>query len=160
MTATLQTQLKPASTLMSSSFTAVRRGLLQRKCDCGGTPGPSGECEDCRKKPLSLQRKTPNSELGTRNDFFIPPIIHEVLHSADQPLDAKTRGFMEPRFGHDFSQVRVQGGAPPDIQTKLTTDRPGDQYEKEAERVAEQVMRMTGPGTAETAGRPLPAQQT
>ena len=63
MTATLQTQLKPASTLMSSSFTAVRRGLLQRKCDCGGTPGPSGECEDCRKKPLSLPYHICLSEL-------------------------------------------------------------------------------------------------
>jgi hypothetical protein len=36
-----------------------------------------------------------------------PPIINEVLGSPGQPLDPGTRAFMEPRFGHDFSQVRV-----------------------------------------------------
>lgn len=33
------------------------------------------------------------------------------------------------------------------IQTKLAVNEPGDQYEKEADRVADQVMRMTEPGT-------------
>lgn len=33
--------------------------------------------------------------------------MHEVLHSPGQPLDAETRAFFEPRFGHDFSRVRV-----------------------------------------------------
>ncbi|MDJ0662505.1 MAG: DUF4157 domain-containing protein [Crocosphaera sp.] len=37
----------------------------------------------------------------------VPPIVHEVLRSPGQPLDSITRTFMEPRFGHDFSQVRV-----------------------------------------------------
>ena len=37
----------------------------------------------------------------------VPPIVHEVLRSPGQPLDAATRAFMEPRFGHDFSRVRV-----------------------------------------------------
>ncbi len=36
-----------------------------------------------------------------------PPIVHEVLRSSGRPLDDETRAFMEPRFGHDFSQVRV-----------------------------------------------------
>jgi hypothetical protein len=36
-----------------------------------------------------------------------PPIVHEVLRSSGQPLNLATRAFMEPRFGHDFSQVRV-----------------------------------------------------
>jgi hypothetical protein len=27
------------------SFAPVRSGLLERKCACGGTPGPTGECE-------------------------------------------------------------------------------------------------------------------
>jgi hypothetical protein len=36
-----------------------------------------------------------------------PPIVHEVLQTPGQPLDAEIRSFMEPRFGHDFSQVRV-----------------------------------------------------
>ena len=37
----------------------------------------------------------------------VPPILHDVLNSSGQQLDAGTRAFMEPRFGHDFSQVRV-----------------------------------------------------
>lgn len=37
----------------------------------------------------------------------VPPIVHEVLRSPGQPLDAVTRAYMEPRFGHDFSGVRM-----------------------------------------------------
>jgi hypothetical protein len=33
--------------------------------------------------------------------------VHEALGSTSQPLDASTRDFMESRFGHDFSHVRV-----------------------------------------------------
>jgi hypothetical protein len=35
------------------------------------------------------------------------PIVHDILRSPGQPLDAKTRAFFEPRFGHDFGQIRV-----------------------------------------------------
>lgn len=41
----------------------------------------------------------------------MPPIVHEVLRSPGQPLDLNTRAFMEPRFGHDFSGVRVHTDA-------------------------------------------------
>lgn len=37
----------------------------------------------------------------------VPLNVHETLRAPGQPLDAETRAFMEPRFGHDFSQVRV-----------------------------------------------------
>jgi hypothetical protein len=33
--------------------------------------------------------------------------VEEALHASGQPLDTETRTYMEPRFGHDFSQVRV-----------------------------------------------------
>jgi len=89
-------------------------GTLQRKkCTCGGTPGPTGECESCRKKrEAGLQRKeaaATNSQLSTLNSQpgDAPPIVHEVLRSPGQPLDAATRAFFEPRFGHDLSNVRV-----------------------------------------------------
>jgi hypothetical protein len=36
-----------------------------------------------------------------------PSIVHEVLRSPGRPLDARTRAFMEPRFGRDFGGVRV-----------------------------------------------------
>jgi len=36
-----------------------------------------------------------------------PPAVHEMLSSAGRPLDEPTRGYFEPRFNQDFSQVRV-----------------------------------------------------
>jgi hypothetical protein len=36
-----------------------------------------------------------------------PAAVHSVLASSGQPLDAGVRTFFEPRFGHDFSDVRV-----------------------------------------------------
>ena len=84
---------------------------LQPKCACGGPPGPGGECEECRKK--RLQRKIRGSAIETRSkaEAETPAIVGEVLRSAGQPLDPSIRAFMEPRFGRDFSQVRVHTDA-------------------------------------------------
>lgn len=41
----------------------------------------------------------------------IPQSVHETLRSQGQPLDMATRAFMEPRFGRDFSHVRVHADA-------------------------------------------------
>ena len=94
-----QTQTKP-----SPSFIPVQTGLLQRKCACGNSSGLTGKCSECQKKKLSLQRRAVNNQ-GESSE--VPPIVHEVLRSPGQPLDPGTRTFMESRFGHDFSQVRV-----------------------------------------------------
>jgi len=40
-----------------------------------------------------------------------PPVVNDALRAPGQPLDAATRAFMEPRFGHDFSQVRIHTDA-------------------------------------------------
>lgn len=81
--------------------------LLHRKCACGGSPGASGECEACRRRKMSLQRQA----WSAATPQGIPPIVHEVLRSPGSPLDQGTRAFMEPRFGHDFGQVRVHSDA-------------------------------------------------
>jgi Domain of unknown function (DUF4157) len=39
-------------------------------------------------------------------------LVRDVLSSPGQPLDAETRSVMEPRFGRDFSTVRVHTDAP------------------------------------------------
>jgi uncharacterized protein DUF4157 len=39
------------------------------------------------------------------------PEVEGVLRATGQPLDATTRAFFEPRFGHDFSRVRVHADA-------------------------------------------------
>jgi hypothetical protein len=77
-----------------------------RRCGCGGAPGASGECEACRKKRLGLQRSAPAAAPDVA-----PPIVHDVLRAPGQPLDAGTRAFMEPRFGHSFAEVRVHTDA-------------------------------------------------
>src|SRR5262249_13636546 len=41
-----------------------------------------------------------------------PQSVREVLRSPGAPLDATTRNFFEPRFGHDFNNVRVHTDAP------------------------------------------------
>jgi len=81
--------------------------VLQRKCSCG-QHASGGECAECRKKREGvLQRAAAGSEPISE----LPPIVHEVLRSPGQPLDAATRAYMEPRFGYDFSQVRVHTDA-------------------------------------------------
>lgn len=95
------TQTKPIS-----SFTPVSSRLLQRKCACGGAAGLTGNCSKCEDKRLTLQRRS--SDRSEPRE--VPPIVHEVLGESGQPLDSNTRTFMESRFGHDFSQVRVHTG--------------------------------------------------
>ena len=55
------------------------------------------------RSPL-VQRQATGGGTGVME---APPIVYQVLSSPGQPLDAETRAFFEPRFGHDFSQVRV-----------------------------------------------------
>jgi outer membrane protein OmpA-like peptidoglycan-associated protein len=89
--------------------------ILRRKCDCGGTPSPTGECQECSKK--KLQPKIVDSGPASQHSIFnsqsskAPPIVHEVLRSTGQQLPATSRVFMEQRFGNDFSQVRVHTDA-------------------------------------------------
>lgn len=104
MNTRLQNQSKG---LRTPGILPVPSGLLQRKCACGNHTIAGGECGSCSKKHLLLQRATQNSEVGTRNSWRVPPIVHRVLSSPGQPLDAATRAFFEPRFGRDFSHVRV-----------------------------------------------------
>lgn len=66
---------------------ASRSVLLQRKCACGGTTGPTRECEACRKK--RLQRNNPNIGFETQNDSMVPSIVHEVLRTLVSRLIAE-----------------------------------------------------------------------
>jgi len=79
---------------------------LQRacaSCSAGGTPCP--KCED--EKKVLVQRKTEQA-----TDTSTTSVSDDFLHDLGpgQPLEPSTRAFMESRFGHDFSQVRVHAG--------------------------------------------------
>ncbi len=93
-------QIAPQN-IMVSLETLPGTGKIQRKCACGNHTLAGGECAECHKK--RLQGKAPNHH----EPDTAPPIVHEVLRSSGQPLDPATRAFMEPRFGRDFSGVRV-----------------------------------------------------
>jgi Domain of unknown function (DUF4157) len=71
-------------------------------------PVPDEEDEDETKKSLMRKPRSEPGAYGATDTSSVPPIVHDVLNGGGgQPLDATTRAFMEPRFGHDFSQVRV-----------------------------------------------------
>jgi hypothetical protein len=81
---------------------------LQRSCDCG-VGCSKCQTEQVNKKHEQLQTK----RVGTSDSgqMAAPPRVHEVLASPGRQLDASARAFFEPRFGHDFSGVRVHSGA-------------------------------------------------
>jgi hypothetical protein len=59
--------------------------------------------------PAKVQMKAATPAVTT--GFQAPAIVHDVLRSPGQSLDASTRAFMEPRFAHDFSKVRIHTDA-------------------------------------------------
>lgn len=75
-----------------------------RRCACGGLVGPSGECAACRQKRLALQRAGASAAAAS-------PVVNDAIRSGGQPLDNAARDYFEPRFGQDFSQVRVHTDA-------------------------------------------------
>ena len=98
--------MSAAKTQTERNPTSEQKGSLRRTCACGEQSSGSG-CSDCEKKKLSLLPPIRNAYPITPHSNDVPPIVHEVLNSSGEPLDATTRAFFEPRFGHDFSRVRV-----------------------------------------------------
>jgi hypothetical protein len=75
----------------------------QRKCACGQHTTSGEDCDSCRQKRVNLKHEVQHPTEA----MSVPPIVNEVLRSPGRSLDAQTRARMEPRFGHEFSQVRV-----------------------------------------------------
>ncbi len=92
--------------------------VLQRTCACGQHTIAGGECASCHQEQPGLQRKAINQ--------FKP---------ASPPPPA-------PYANSSFSQVQVHTAGSEIIQPKLTVSRPGDKYEREADRVADTVLQM------------------
>ena len=88
---------------------------VQRQCSCGGT------CSQCRtaqqdKEHGAVQRKPAAPQISRAGSVpassgaAVSSSVHDVLRSPGRPLDDTMRAFMEPRFGYDFSSVRVHSG--------------------------------------------------
>jgi hypothetical protein len=84
---------------------------------------------------LQLQRAIGNQAVQN--------VVHGVLRTPYQALDVATSTYIEPRFDHDFSQIPIHSTQTVVPQTKPKANQSGNGYEREAEQVAEQVMRMT-----------------
>jgi hypothetical protein len=102
--------LKPPGKLSDSAAT------VRRKCSCGGSCekcGPASaddEQQQLRRKPAAPPASA-HASVMTTPAITAPPIVHEVLRSPGRPLDAGTRAFFEPRFGYNFSHVRIHDNA-------------------------------------------------
>lgn len=96
----------PASPEFGHDFARIRVHPLElrRACSCGG------RCEACDARSGDLRVSRPNASFAKHGDY-LPPIVQETLSSPGRPLDSATRAFVEPRFGHDFSNVSVHAGA-------------------------------------------------
>jgi hypothetical protein len=78
---------------------------VQRACACGGT---CPKCSANGHDQASVQRQSTHVPANAPDPSVSGEApIYDVLRTPGQPLDAATRGFMEPRFGHDFGRVRV-----------------------------------------------------
>ena len=77
-------------------FTATAPPQISRKC---------AACEEEEQ----LQKKPAGTAAATARE--VPALVHEVLRAPGLPLDESSRAYFEPRFGHDFSRVRVHSGA-------------------------------------------------
>jgi len=80
---------------------------------------------------------------------FVPTHANLMQHASWQQAQVPTPISISPLAGHNFSTIPVYYTS--SIQAKLTINTPGDKHEQEADRVAEQIMRMpASEGTQET----------
>ena len=74
---------------------------IQRKCDACAAGSACPKCDDEQKiRMKGLQGHTPQMTSQFASSLSSP-------HGGSQPLSTSLRNFFEPRFGADFSQVRV-----------------------------------------------------
>jgi hypothetical protein len=100
----------------------LRHAAVQSVQDLPGHPEPFGwrtkagpDRNSTQKNtdyPADKARDMPRMQVQRHaadgsNPARVAPMVHEILHSPGRPLDARTRASIEPRFGHDFSSVRV-----------------------------------------------------
>jgi hypothetical protein len=91
-----------SSLLGGSAPHAIDTPVVQRECACGGS---CPECQGTSGQGTALQRQADSSKGPATPAKAVP------ANSQGRPLDTESRRFMEPRFGRDFSSVRVHTDA-------------------------------------------------
>ena len=70
--------------------------LVQRKCACGGTPGPDGECAGCRKRRLlgqvglSIQPKLAVDQPGDKYEREAEQVVERLMLASEPPALSHT----------------------------------------------------------------------
>lgn len=92
-----------------ASLSEMGGHILQRKCACGKNTAGGGACGKCANREMRVQRRAARE--GEYFDASAAGSVNDALRSIGRPLDSVTRSFMESRFGHDFSGVRIHTDA-------------------------------------------------
>lgn len=66
------------------------------------------QISDLKENPSPHLSRHPSP--GASQSHNVPAVVQDALSSPGQQLDASTRAFMEPRFGHNFGQVLIHTG--------------------------------------------------
>src|SRR6267154_1162732 len=119
--------------LASRDSALATRGLLQRQCACGNRW--TGKEFD---RPGRFSGKLQRKRFDHGSTDAVPSVVNEVLCSPGMPLNSAVRAFMETRFDRNYGNVRLR--VAPTSQSKLAVNEPGDPYEREADRVASDVL--------------------
>lgn len=109
----------------------TRGHVLQRKCACGQHTTAGGECDACRRRREQMER----------GGSFVHTLATGRVASGHAGAS---------RFARDFSRVRGRAA----IQPKLRVGSPNDRFEREADRVADSVTRMTATTVVAVGGAP------
>ncbi|HMN20305.1 MAG TPA: DUF4157 domain-containing protein [Ottowia sp.] len=81
---------------------------FEREADAIAARVMSGGTGAASTAPLAVQRVARRPSAAGPVEMA-PAQVEQVIASAGQPLDDRTRAFFEPRFGHDFRRVRIHG---------------------------------------------------
>ena len=68
--------------------------------------------------------------------------VQRLLQANSEEREDGSSTSTSPRFAHDFSQIPVHAHTRTNIRPKLKVNTPGDSHEQEADRMAEEVMRI------------------
>src|SRR5579862_9312324 len=107
---------------------------------------PSQKLSSSNANPSSLTRSI--RQPGLQNTTKSQPMPEQSLAGVEGS-DAGYAG-SHGRLTYNFAGIPLFPPQVRGIQRKLTVNAPGDAYEQEADRVAEQVMRMPEPGAVAT----------
>lgn len=158
MKATLQIEPKPKSSSPTTpSFTATRSSLLQRKCACGGTPGPSGKCEGCRKKrQVALQRHSVNSSepVPRHDDPAREGPLQLIVSDPASPMEVEADRMAERVVNSRRVGARVSRSTALTVQRQAETDSLNDSKDEDLDVDEEEVQMEEPESMGDESGRP------